>query len=30
MTDHLDFLESHAMSVIREAYRRIKPVGMLW
>lgn len=30
MSDHLDFLEAHSISVIREAYRRVKPVGMLW
>lgn len=29
-TSHLDELESHSISLIREAYRRVKPLGMLW
>jgi len=30
LSDHLDYLEAYSINVIREAYRRIKPIGMLW
>ena len=30
MTDPLDELEAHAIFVLREAYRRVSPLGMLW
>ncbi len=30
MQDHLDELESKTIYILREAYNRIKPLGMLW
>ena len=30
MTDKLDDLESQSVFILREAYRRLKPLGMLW
>ena len=28
--DHLDQLEARSIFILREAYRRIRPLGMLW
>jgi len=28
--DHLDALEAESVFILREAYRRVRPLGMLW